>query len=296
MMRLDLHTARPSAPRRPAPAGVAAGGRARTSAAERRADQAWGRHMAAHQNSMGAAPPMTPPGPLPTREGQREGSGLRGPPEERSTGHPSSPPPPGAALRPRPNAHAGGECTDDKRGAKVGNRWPPPKGGAGRPWRNPSPPHTPPTRPQAAGAPACTLPRQRRWSPLPPPERGAGARPAPPAPAAGSHRNRGEQASPRQHARTPHGPRPEEAGEHEPERHGGHAPHDKNDTSDTRFVACPGKAEGRKEAEQPPTLLAPLVAQTGGAAHGPPPPTPTPPPGTGTPWTRPTRGAQPQAT
>ena len=98
----------------------------------------------------------------------------------------------------------------------------------------------------------------------------------PPAPAAGSHRNRGEQASPRQRARTPHRSRPEKAGEHEPERYGGHAPHDQNDASDTRFVACPGKAEGRNEAERPPALQAPPAAQTGGTAHAPPPPQPAP--------------------
>ena len=48
-------------PQPPAPAGVAADRRAHTSAPERRADQAWGRRTAAHQNSMEAAQPMTPP-------------------------------------------------------------------------------------------------------------------------------------------------------------------------------------------------------------------------------------------
>ena len=74
-------------------------------------------------------------------------------------GPPLTPPPPGAAPRPRPNAHAGGECADNKRGARVGNRGPPPRGGAGRPRRDPPPPH-PPGGPQAAGAPAPT-PRGR---------------------------------------------------------------------------------------------------------------------------------------
>ena len=100
----------------------------------------------------------------------------------------------------------------------------------------------------------------------------------PPAPGAGSHRNGGEQTSPRQSARTPHRLRPEKAGEHEAEWYGDHAPHDQNDASDTRFVACPGKAEGRNEAELPPPLLAPAAAQTGGTAHGPPPPPQTRPP------------------
>ena len=35
---------------------------------------------------------------------------------------------------------------------------------------------------------------------------------------------------------------------------GGHAPHGQRNASDARFVACPGKAEGRKETERPPAL------------------------------------------
>ena len=100
----------------------------------------------------------------------------------------------------------------------------------------------------------------------------------PPAPAAGSHRNCWEQASPRQRARTPHRSRPEKAGEHELEWYGDHAPHDQNDASDIRYVARPGKAEGRNEAERPPALLAPPAAQTGGTAQGPPPTPPKPAP------------------
>ena len=134
--------------------------------------------------------------------------------------------------------------------------------------------------------PRARKPRGRR----PPPPRGRGKVPPtparersrstarPPAPAAGSHRNRGEQASPRQRARTPHRSRPEKAGEHKLECYGGHAPHDQNYASDTRFVACPGKAEGRNEAERPPALLAPPATQTGGTAHRPPPPPQTRPP------------------
>ena len=38
---------------------------------------------------------------------------------------------------------------------------------------------------------------------------------------------------------------------------GGHAPHGQHNASDARFVACPGKAGGRKEAERPPALRAP---------------------------------------
>ena len=114
--------------------------------------------------------------------------------------------------------------------------------------------------------------------PPPPARERSRSTPRPPAPAAGFHRNRGEQASPRQRARTPHRLRPEKAGEHEPEWYGDHVPHDQNDASDTRFAACPGEAEGRNEAERPPALLAPPAAQTGGTAHGPPPPPPKPAP------------------
>ena len=53
---------------------------------------------------------------------------------------------------------------------------------------------------------------------------------------------------------------------------GGHAPHGQNDASDTRFVACPGKAEGRNEAEQPPALQAPPGRTNGGHGARPPPP------------------------
>ena len=100
----------------------------------------------------------------------------------------------------------------------------------------------------------------------------------PPAPAAGSDGNRGEQASPRQRARTPHKSSPVMAGEHEPEWYGDHAHNDQNDASDTRFVACQGEAEGRNKAERPTALQAPQAAQTGGKAHGPSPPPPQPPP------------------
>ena len=146
-MWLDLHTARPSAPGRLP--------RTHTSAPERRADQAWGRRTAAHQNSMGAASPMTPPMTI-AHSGRAEG-GFRseGAPGGAVHGPPLIPPPSGAAPRPQPNAHAGGECADDKRGARVGNRGPPPRGGAGRPRRNLPPP--PPNRPASRGGAGPTL-------------------------------------------------------------------------------------------------------------------------------------------
>ena len=167
----------PQRPQQPAPAGVAADGRAHISALERRADQALGRHAAAHQNSMGAAPPMTPPMTI-AHSGRAEG-GVRseGAPEGAVHRPPPKPPPPGAAPRPRPNAQAGGECADDKMGARVGNRGPPPRGGAGRPRRDP-PPAPPPARkprgsqpppPQVRGdGPPFPRPREEREHGPPP--------------------------------------------------------------------------------------------------------------------------------
>ena len=269
-MRLDLHTARHSAPSRLLPLGSRPTGEpapASRSGARTKPGAGTRRRI---RTVWGPRPPRPPPDHCPLGEGRGRVQILRGPRGSGPRAAPHPPTPPGAAPRPRPNAHAGGECADDKRGARVGNRGPPPRGGAGRPRRNP-PPH-PPHRPASRGGAGPHPPEAEGMVP-PPPARERGRSTAhPPAPAAGSHRNRGEQASPRQRARKPHGPRPEKAGEHEPERYEIHAPHDQNDASDTRFVACPGKAEGRKEAERPPALLAPQVAQTGGAAHGPPPP------------------------
>ena len=103
-------------PQLPAPAGVAADGPAHSSAPEQGADQAWGRRTAAHQNSMEATPPMTPPMTI-AHSGRAEG-GFRsaGAPGGAVHRPPLIPPPPGAAPRPQPNAHAGGECANDKKG------------------------------------------------------------------------------------------------------------------------------------------------------------------------------------
>ena len=238
----------------PAPAKVAADGRARTSAPERRADHARGRHAAAHQNSMGAAPPMTRASPvrptmLPTRGGQREVSGLRGPPGEGPTGHPSSPPPPARQAAPGARGGPATRTEHARRGGMRRRR----EGGQGRgPRREPSPPPPPPARKPRGRRPSP--PRVRGDDP-PSPWQDGGARERgqstarPPAPAASPHRNRGEQPNQRQRARAPHRLRPEKAGEHDPDGYRRHALHDQNNASDTRFVACPGKAEGRNEAE-----------------------------------------------
>ena len=125
-------------------------------------------------------PPMTT-----AHSGRAEG-GFRsaGAPGGAVHGPPLIPSQPGAAPRPRPHANTGGECADDTRGARMGNGGAPPRGGAGRPRRDP-PPH-PPHRPAGREGPGPHPPKQGGWSPLPPPERGAGARPAalpqPPAP------------------------------------------------------------------------------------------------------------------
>ena len=53
---------------------------------------------------------------------------------------------------------------------------------------------------------------------------------------------------------------------------GGHAPHGQHNASDARFVAGPGKAEQRKEAERPPALRAPPRPHSRRKRHTPPPP------------------------
>ena len=58
---------------------------------------------------------------------------------------------------------------------------------------------------------------------------------------------------------------------------GGHAPHGQRNASDARFVACPGKAEGRNEAERPSALQAPPRPHNRGVRRTPPPPPARPP-------------------
>ena len=124
----------------------------------------------------------------------------------------------------------------------------------------------------------------------PPPETGAGARsvppPQPPAPTGAAENKRARANAP--------GCRTDGAQRRRVSTNrsgmGGHAPHGQHDASDTRFVACPGKADGRKEAERPPALQAAPGRTNGGYGASPPPPHPAP-------WhtnaTDPPRGAQP---
>ena len=123
----------------------------------------------------------------------------------------------------------------------------------------------------------------------PPPERGARARPVPPPQALAPT---GAAGNKRARANAP-GHRTDRAQRRRLSTNrggtGGHAPHRQHDASDTRFVACPGKAEGRNEAERPPSLQAPPAAETGGTAHAP----PSKPAPRHTNATDPPRGAQP---
>ena len=83
--------------------------------------------------------------------------------------------------------------------------------------RHPPPP--PPHQPARRWGPGPHPPRQGGW---PPPAReGSRSVTRPPAPAAGSHAGREEQAGPRLRTGTPHRSYPEKPGEHEPEWYGG---------------------------------------------------------------------------
>ena len=106
----------------------------------------------------------------------------------------------------------------------------------------------------------------------PPPERGAGARPAPPpqppAPMGAARNKRARAYAPAR--RTDRTQRSLVSTNRS--GMGGHAPHGQHNASDTRFVACPGKAEGRNEAERPPALQAPPRPHNRGVRRTPPPP------------------------
>ena len=178
--QLDLNAARPHAPRRLLPRGVATGGRARTSAPEQRTGHARGRHATTNRSSMGAAPPMTRASPmtpamLPAQGGQRYGPGLFEPPGGRFTGRPPPPPPPpparlarrrqaapgarGCPATPTERVRQGG-IRRRRKGGRVGSRRPPSpeREQGGKSATHPPVPPPPPTDPQATGAPAPTPP------------------------------------------------------------------------------------------------------------------------------------------
>ena len=194
------------------------------------------------------------------------GSRLQGPPGKRSTGRPSPPPTPGRHCDPDRTRTPEGSAPMTRGGPGLSTAGRHPEGEqGGRGATPPPPPHWPASRRGPAPPP-----RQGGWSP-PPPERGARARPAPPpqppAPTGAAENKRARANAP--------GRRTDRAQRRRASTNrsgmGGHAPHGQHDASDTRFIACPGKAEGRNKAEQPPALQAP----------------PRPPPRTRTPRTRP---------
>ena len=172
----------------------------------------------------GGRAPHDPPVTTARSEGTEGGfAGQLGPPGERSPGRPSPPPHPGAALQPRPHARAGRERASDTKRARKGYRRPPPGRRAGRPRRD--------TPPEARGmGPPHPL--------QPPAHMGAAKNERAHACARGRRTDRTR----RSWVNT------NRSGM------GGHAPHGQHNASDARFVACPGKAEGRKEAERPPAL------------------------------------------
>ena len=75
---------------------------------------------------------------------------------------------------------------------------------------------------EQGGRGATPPPRQGGWAP--PAREGSRSVTRPPAPAAGSHGGREEQAGPRLRTGTPHRSYPEKPGEHEPEWYGGPRP------------------------------------------------------------------------
>ena len=197
------------------------------------------------------------------RSARSPGGAVRGPP--------LTPPPLGRHFGPDRMHTPEGSAPATRRGPGLSTAGRRPEGEQGGRGATPPPP---PTGPRAAGAPAPT-PRGRGDGP-PPPERGAGARPAPPPqpPAligAAKNKRARAYAPGRRTDRTPRNlVSTNRSGM------GGHAPHGQHNASDTRFVACPGKAEGRNEAERPPALQAPPRPHKRGVRRTPPPPSPPP--------------------
>ena len=224
--------------------------------ATRATEQYWGR---------------APPDPTVTtaHSGRAEG-GFRsaGAPGGAVHGPPLNPPHPGRHCDPDRTRTPEGSAPTTRGGPGLSTAGRHPEGEQGGRGATPPPPTPPPARkPQGPRPP----PPEAGGMVPPPPERGAGARPAPPpqppAPTGAAENKRARANAP--------GPRTDGAQRRRVSTNrsgmGGHAPHGQHDASDTRFVACRGKAEGRNEAERPPALQAP----------------PRPPPGTLTPRTRP---------
>ena len=147
-------------------------------------------------------------------------SGQLGPPGERATGRPSPPPTPGRHFSP--------DRTRAPEGSAPATRREPERSTAGRRpereqgGRGATSPPPPPHQPASRGGPGPHPPRQGGWAP--PTREGSRSLTRPPAPDAGSHGGREEQAGPRLRTGTPHRSYPEKPGEHEPEWYGGPRP------------------------------------------------------------------------
>ena len=213
--------------------------------------------------------------PVTTAHSGRAEGGFRsaGPPGGAVHGRPLTPPTPGRHRDPDRTRTPEGSAptTRGGPGRSTAGRQPEGGGGVARP------PPTPPHRPASRGGPGPHPPRLGGLVP-PPPKRGAGARPAPPprppAPTGATENKRARANAP--------GRRTDRAQRRRANANrsvmGGHAPHGQNDASDTRFVACPGEAEGRNEAERPPALQAPPRPHKRAVRRTPPPPPPARPP------------------
>ena len=257
-----------------------------------------GRRASPHQRAgathapeqYGGRAPHDPP--VTTAQSGRAEGGFRsaGAPRGAVHGPPLTPPHPGAPPRPRPHAHAGGECADDARGARMEYRRPPPRTGAGRPRRDPPPPHPPP-------------PARKPRGPQPPPPGAGGVGPPP--------RLREElerDPPPRPSRRLPQGPRRtsepsptrQDAAQIAP-REGGRArtgvvcgttpPIDRTTTVTPALLPAQGRQrDGTRQSDPPP--YRPPAGRTNGGSGARPPPPPQPAP-RHTDATDPPRGAQP---
>ena len=220
-MRLDLHTACPSAPSRLLPRGSLPTGEPTPARRSNARTKPGGSARRRTRTVWRPRPPWASHDHSPLREGRGGFQVCTGP---RGSGPRAAPHPPqgrGGPATPTARAHRrrvrrrheGGQDGEPRAATQRGSRE-----AAARP-----PPPTPPTGPQAAGSRPPPPEAGGMVPPPPAPERSRSAA-RPPAPAAGSHRNRREQASPRQRARTPHRSCPAKAGEHEPQWYGGPRP------------------------------------------------------------------------
>ena len=132
------------------------------------------------------------------------------------------------------------------------------------------PPH-PPHRPARRGGAGHHPPRQGGWSPLPPPERGAGAQPAPPPrPPAPT----GTAGSKRARANAP-GRRTDRAKRRRASMNrsgmGTTPPMTRTTPVTPALLPAQGRQRDRTRQSDPPPYWPPLAAQMGGTADGPPP-------------------------